>query len=127
MTTRASPSISPFKTAISKVDKALRPSPSAKSAIAPNKSSSMRISRVPKPSGSANARFNNSLISSVVKACKTKTLQRDSKAPLISKDGFSVVAPMRTMLPFSTKGKNASCCALLKRCISSTKRIVFSP
>ncbi len=31
------------------------------------------------------------------------------------------------MLPRSTYGRNASCCALLKRWISSTKTIVFSP
>ena len=34
--------------------------------------------------------------------------------PLISNEGFSVVAPIKMMLPFSTKGRNASCCALLK-------------
>ena len=46
---------------------------------------------------------------------------------MTSKDGFSVVAPMSRMLPFSTKGRKASCCALLKRWISSTNRMVFSP
>lgn len=46
---------------------------------------------------------------------------------MTSKEGFSVVAPMRMMLPFSTKGRKASCCALLKRWISSTKTMVFSP
>ena len=46
---------------------------------------------------------------------------------MISKEGFSVVAPMRMMLPFSTKGRKASCCALLKRWISSTKRMVLTP
>ena len=54
-------------------------------------------------------------------------MQRDSSAALISKDGFSVVAPMRMMLPFSTNGRNASCCALLKRWISSTNSSVLSP
>ena len=34
---------------------------------------------------------------------------------------------MRIMLPFSTNGRKASCCALLKRWISSTNRIVRSP
>ena len=29
--------------------------------------------------------------------------------------GFSVVAPIRVISPFSTEGRNASCCALLKR------------
>ena len=34
---------------------------------------------------------------------------------------------MRMMLPFSTKGRKASCCALLKRWISSTKTMVRNP
>ena len=42
-------------------------------------------------------------------------LQRDNNAELISNEGFSVVAPMRVILPCSTYGKKASCCALLKR------------
>lgn len=46
---------------------------------------------------------------------------------MISKEGFSVVAPIRMMLPFSTYGRNASCCALLKRCISSTNKRVLIP
>jgi len=35
-----------------------------------------------------------------------------------------VVAPTSTMVPFSTCGRSASCCALFQRCTSSTKRIV---
>ena len=46
---------------------------------------------------------------------------------LTSNDGFSVVAPISTMVPFSTWGRKASCCARLKRWISSTKRIVRCP
>jgi hypothetical protein len=46
---------------------------------------------------------------------------------LTSKYGFSVVAPMSVMSPDSTAGKSASCCALLKRWISSRKRIVRVP
>ena len=38
-----------------------------------------------------------------------------------------MVAPMRIMLPFSTKGRKASCWALLNRWISSTNTMVFSP
>src|SRR5437870_3279408 len=34
---------------------------------------------------------------------------------------------MNVSSPRSTKGRNASCCALLKRCTSSTKRIVCRP
>jgi hypothetical protein len=40
---------------------------------------------------------------------------RDNSAPLTSNDGFSVVAPMNVTSPCSTYGRNASCCALLKR------------
>ena len=39
----------------------------------------------------------------------------------------SVVAPINTMSPASTRGRKASCCALLKRWISSTNRIVLLP
>ena len=38
-----------------------------------------------------------------------------------------MVAPISRMLPFSTCGKNASCCALLKRWISSIKTMVRVP
>ena len=38
-----------------------------------------------------------------------------------------MVAPMRIMLPFSTNGRKASCWALLKRWISSTKSTVRCP
>ena len=44
-----------------------------------------------------------------------------------SKDGFSVVAPTRTMVPSSISGRKASCCARLKRWISSTKSSVPRP
>ena len=58
---------------------------------------------------------------------RTNTFERDSSAAFTSNDGFSVVAPMRTMSPASTRGRKASCCALLKRWISSMKRIVRRP
>ena len=48
----------------------------------------------------------------------------DKRALLISKDGFSVVAPIRITVPSSTACKRASCCALLKRCISSINKMV---
>src|SRR5918999_5396050 len=53
--------------------------------------------------------------------------QRDSSAELTSKYGFSVVAPTSTTSPSSTAGSSVSCCALLKRWISSRKKIVPSP
>eukprot|EP00954_Amorphochlora_amoebiformis_P000930 72161-Amorphochlora_amoeboformis.AAC.3 len=55
---------------------------------------------------------------------RTTTLSLESSARLSSKDGFSVVAPMKTMRPDSMCGKNVSCCVLLKRWISSTNSSV---
>ena len=51
---------------------------------------------------------------------------RESRAEFTSKEGFSVVAPTRTTVPFSTGGRRASCWALLKRWISSRKKSVRS-
>ncbi len=39
----------------------------------------------------------------------TNTRHRDNSGAVSSKLGFSVVAPMRVMIPFSTQGRNASC------------------
>ena len=58
---------------------------------------------------------------------RANTRLRESRGETTSKDGFSVVAPMSTTVPFSTWGRTTSCCALLKRCISSTNRIVRWP
>ncbi len=63
----------------------------------------------------------------IVSGLSTYTFDRDSSAELTSNDGFSVVAPISTMSPDSTLGRNASCCALLKRWISSMNRIVRPP
>ncbi len=46
---------------------------------------------------------------------------------MTSKDGFSVVAPIRVTVPSSTTGRIASCSALLNRWISSMNRIVLCP
>src|SRR6266581_3511418 len=46
---------------------------------------------------------------------------------MTSNAGFSVVAPISVIRPSSTAGSTASCCALLKRWISSRKRIVRWP
>lgn len=46
---------------------------------------------------------------------------------MTEKKGFSVVAPMKVTQRFSTAGSRASCCALLKRCTSSTNRTVWRP
>jgi len=54
---------------------------------------------------------------------KTKVLHLDNNALFIENPGFSVVAPIRVIIPFSTKGNNVSCCALFRLCISSKKTI----
>ena len=57
------------------------------------------------------------------KDLSTNTWQRERRGVMTSKEGFSVVAPTSTMVPFSTAPRRASCCALLKRWISSIKRM----
>ncbi len=68
-----------------------------------------------------------SAIAASSSGCSTNTFERESSAALTSNDGFSVVAPTSTRSPASTRGRKASCCALLKRWISSTKSIVRRP
>ena len=46
---------------------------------------------------------------------------------LTSKNGFSVVAPIRVSVPSSTAGSSASCCDFENRWISSRNRIVPRP
>ena len=58
---------------------------------------------------------------------KTSTRARDNSAALSSKDGFSVVAPTRMTVPSSMTGRKESCCARLKRWISSTNSSVWRP
>ena len=65
--------------------------------------------------------------SSGVSVSSTNTRVRDSSAPTISNEGFSVVAPTSVTVPLSTCGRKASCCPRLKRWISSTNRIVPRP
>ena len=78
-------------------------------------------------SGSARARRRIAPRSASVRGCRVRTRARDSKAALTSKEGFSVVAPIRVTVPSSTAGRRASCWALLKRWISSMNRTVRRP
>ena len=102
-----------------------RPSPSA-----------MRDQRVraPRASAAAGGRASASARASEAAPARPRragaassTRARESSAALSSKDGFSVVAPTRTMVPSSISGRKASCWALLKRWISSTKSSVPRP
>ena len=58
---------------------------------------------------------------------RISTCARLSSAALSSKLGFSVVAPTSVTVPRSTKGRKPSCCARLKRWISSTNSSVRWP
>ena len=73
------------------------------------------------------ARLMSAFIASASSRFSTSTCARDRRAPFSSKDGFSVVAPTRMIVPSSTLGRNESCCDLLKRWISSTKSSVPRP
>ncbi len=88
-------------------------------------SSSRRKSRAPRPRGmSWSARSTMRTIASGFRGSSTTTLHRERSAPLSSNDGFSVVAPTRTMSPDSMYGRKTSCCERLNRWISSRNRIV---
>ena len=54
-------------------------------------------------------------------------MERLSNGGLTSKNGFSVVAPMRVTRPVSTPGSSASCCDFENRWTSSRNRIVPCP
>ena len=58
---------------------------------------------------------------------RRNSVLRESSGPVSEKNGFSVVAPTSTSRPSSTNGSSTSCCARLKRCTSSRKRIVPWP
>ena len=100
--------------------RAVRASPSLRAAR--NSSAPRSTSTAP-----AAARSSTTSTSSAVRACRAYTRRRESSAPLTSKAGFSVVAPISVTSPSSTAGSRASCWALLKRWISSRNRIVSLP
>ena len=55
------------------------------------------------------ARFRTSKIEGLESGWTTMTRERERSGEITSKDGFSVVAPMRVMRPDSTWGRKASC------------------
>ena len=73
------------------------------------------------------ARASSFSIAAASSDLNTSTRARDSSGALSSNDGFSVVAPTSTMVPSSITGRNESCCARLKRWISSTNSSVPCP
>src|SRR6266542_621858 len=108
--------------------RAPRASPSESRAMSRSASGSAVAPVPPSPrSESASARSRMLTTSSSESGWREYTRQRERRAAFTSKDGFSVVAPIRMSVPFSTWGRKASCCPLLKRWISSTKRMVRLP
>ena len=91
--------------------------------MADTASSSIVTSVTPRIASVAAARM-SSVTSSSDSASVRNTVEREIKGEFTSKNGFSVVAPTRMTVPSSTPGRRASCCALLKRWISSRKRMV---
>ena len=73
------------------------------------------------------ARCNRASSAAASRRWSTNTWQRESSAAFSSNDGFSVVAPMRVMVPSSSTGRNASCCDFMNRWISSTNKRVPPP
>ena len=66
-------------------------------------------------------------MSSSLKGRSSNICDRETSGELTKKKGLCVVAPTSFTTPASTSGSNTSCCALLNRWISSTKRIVGCP
>ena len=102
--------------ASSNVFKAHLASPLDNAAISWSTPSSMERFLFSKPfSESFKALVNMWTMSFLSRLFNVKTLHRDKSGEIISKDGFSVVAPMKVTVPSSTCGSIASCWALLNR------------
>ena len=108
-------------TTISSTFRSLRPSPPLKRKRASVSRSSIGFSL--RMTSSRKALSSNCLRSATSSDFSTNTWQRDRRGVMTSKEGFSVVAPMRMTVPASTAPRRASCWALLKRWISSMKRM----
>ena len=122
------PSGGVVSTASSKALSRLRASPPATSSRWLAASVLITTCRAPKPcSGSARARSSRRCRSCGSSGCSRNSRARLTSALFTSKKGFSVVAPIRLTVPFSTQGRRASCWAVLKRCTSSMNRIVRRP
>ena len=111
---------------VSSRPRAWRASPSLAMARA-STASSARFNSPASPRSSTSARASSSATAPGPRAASTNRRVREIRALFTSKLGFSVVAPMRVTSPRSTQGSRASCWALLKRWISSRKRMVRWP
>ena len=102
------------RTANSMAFNEIRASPLAVFAKNSRASSSITALYTPNPfSTSVNALFIIVLIFSIERAFNSNIILLETRALLTSKYGFSVVAPIKIIVPSSTYGKRASCCDLL--------------
>ena len=95
--------------------KAERKSPLVAVAMKSRASASISTSNSKPRSLSDNAVWRACLISSVDKGSNSKICTRERMAGVTEKNGFSVVAPIMMILPFSSKGSKKSCLVLSKR------------
>ena len=108
-----SESILVVSTAISNPFNAVLTSPFDIAANFFNVSSSIFMLYCFSPSSLVNEFFKIVYIFSSVNGSSFITIDLDIKALFTSKYGFSVVAPIKIIRPFSTYGSSASCCNLL--------------
>ena len=91
------------------------------------RASGANVTRPAMPRWSLTARSMTSPRSSSDNGSRVNSKERDSKGAMTENDGFSVVAATRITHPFSTPGSSASCCAFVKRWISSRNSTVEMP
>ncbi len=112
--------------AASKPVSARRASPPANRTNAVNASGSMP-NAPSRPRASDSALITTSMRSASDNGTRATMTDRESSGAMTAKLGFSVVAATRITVRSSTPGSSASCCALLKRWISSRNNTVCRP
>ena len=92
--------------AVSKAFRAMRASPLAMFTKCAKASSANVAFKGPNPrTWSSKARLTMAAIWSSDRLCKVNTRHRESRGAITSKDGFSVVAPLKVIVPSSTWGR----------------------
>ena len=121
LTTGGSARARAIATATSRLVRTCRPSPLAWLARCSSASSSAAAPSARRP------RSSSARAASGPSGRRRNNVERLSNGGLTSKNGFSVVAPMRVTRPVSTPGSSASCCDFENRWTSSRNRIVPCP
>ncbi len=91
------------------------------------RASGVRVTASASPRASVTARSMSTPRSSSVSCSRVSSRDRDSSGEMTENDGFSVVAAIRMIQPFSTPGSSASCWAFENRWISSRNSTVVTP